>query len=58
MSPVELTNGREGLGRGGGGGREKLYDGEKAWPSINRSILTGYKFVRFEQFLKKTLFSL
>jgi hypothetical protein len=32
LSPVELTDGRV-------GGGAKLYDGEKAWSSINHSIL-------------------
>ncbi len=36
MSPVELTDGR-GDGRGA-----RSYDGEKAWPSINYSVLSGY----------------
>jgi hypothetical protein len=34
--PVELTDGRE--GRGGGG--TKSYNGEVAWSSINRSLLS------------------
>jgi hypothetical protein len=35
---VELTDER---GRGGGVARTKSYDSEIAWPSINRSILSG-----------------
>ncbi len=35
VSPVELTEG------GGGGGGAGSYDGEKAWSSINHSILSG-----------------
>jgi hypothetical protein len=34
VSPVELTNGRGGRGA-------KTYDDEKAWPSINHSILSA-----------------
>jgi hypothetical protein len=41
VSPVELTDERG--GRGGGRGA-KSYDGEKAWPSINYSILSGRRF--------------
>ncbi len=33
----------DGRGEGGGGGRAKLYDGEKAWFSINYSILSDYE---------------
>ncbi len=41
ISLVEHTDGREGEG----GGREaKSYDCKKAWPSINYTILSGYKF--------------
>ncbi len=36
-APVEITDGREG-GRGGGA---KSQDDEKAWSSINQSILSG-----------------
>jgi len=36
--PVQLTDVRE--GEGGGVGAE-LYNRKKAWPSINRSILSG-----------------
>ncbi len=37
VPPVELTYGRG----GGGGGGAKSYDGEKAWSSINHSILSA-----------------
>ncbi len=40
VSPVELTDRRERRGWGSGGG-SKSYDGEKAWSSINLSILSG-----------------
>jgi hypothetical protein len=41
VSPVELTDG-DGRGRAGQGGHEaKSYDIEKAWSSINHSILSG-----------------
>jgi hypothetical protein len=41
VSPVELTDrkGEEGVGDGRGGA--KSYVGEKAWSSINHSILSG-----------------
>jgi hypothetical protein len=38
VSPVELTEGRWAERVGGRGAK---YDGEKAWPSINNSILQG-----------------
>jgi hypothetical protein len=38
---IELTDGQGG-GRGDGGGA-KSYDGEKAWSSIIRSILSGWR---------------
>jgi hypothetical protein len=51
------------MGEGRGireGGRAKSYDREKAWPSINRSILSGVwiQLIPFKIFLNKTLFSL
>jgi hypothetical protein len=39
VSPVELT---DGIGGEEGGGGAKTYDGEKAWSSINHSILSGW----------------
>ncbi len=39
VSPVELTDGRGRAGRGGG--EAKSYNIEKAWSSINHSILYG-----------------
>ncbi len=39
MSPVELTEG-EGGGVGGGAGA-KSYDDEKAWSTMNHSILSA-----------------
>ncbi len=39
MSPVELTDGRGGLGGGRGAN-----DREKAWPSINNSVLSALKY--------------
>jgi hypothetical protein len=41
--PVELTDGREG-GRLGGGRGAKSYDREKAWSSINHSILSDLRY--------------
>ncbi len=41
-SPVELTDWRAG---GGDGRGAKLYDGEKAWPSMNHLILSGIKLI-------------
>ncbi len=38
-APVELTDGREGVGGAGGA---KSYDHEEAWTSINHSILSGF----------------
>ncbi len=38
VSPVEPTDGRG--GREGGGGGAKSYNDEKAWPSVNLSILS------------------
>jgi hypothetical protein len=38
VSPVELTDGREGVGA-------KSYDGEKAWSSINHAILSALMYV-------------
>ncbi len=46
-SPVELTDGR----RGGGG--VKSYDGEKAWSSINHSILSGKDKMRRKAVIQK-----
>jgi hypothetical protein len=40
VSPVELTDGRGGGEESGGGA--KTYVGEKAWSSINPSILSGW----------------
>jgi hypothetical protein len=40
-SPVELTDGREGVSGGG----VETYDGEKTWSSINHSILKTYPLV-------------
>jgi len=42
VSQVELTDGKQGWGVA------KLYDGEKAWYSINHSILSAlYVLLRF-----------
>jgi hypothetical protein len=44
-SPVELTDGRGGRGWG----RNKIYNCEKAWPSMNHSILSveGYTYSKY-----------
>jgi hypothetical protein len=42
VSPVELTNGRE---VGGDELGAESYDRGKAWPSINHSILSEYKYI-------------
>jgi hypothetical protein len=40
VSPIKLTDGKwwEGVGLGA---KSKSYDGKKAWPSLNHSILSG-----------------
>jgi hypothetical protein len=44
VSPAELTDGNGGGGWGGGSGRgAESY--EKAWPSINRTILSSFKLI-------------
>ncbi len=49
MSPVKLIDGRGGQGGGRG---TKSYDREKAWPSINHSILSVRLWALFlQQFL-------
>jgi hypothetical protein len=40
LSPVELNDGRW----GGGGGGAKSFDNEKAWSSVNNSILSDYMY--------------
>jgi hypothetical protein len=46
VSPVELTD-----GRGGAGGRRgvKSYNCERAWPSINNSVLSALKYTQRER---------
>jgi hypothetical protein len=46
VSPFELTDGRG--GRGGGGRGAVSYECKKAWPSINRSILSGAPYRQFQ----------
>jgi hypothetical protein len=55
MSPVELTDGSD--RRGGGGGRgDKSYDCEKTWPSRNHQYSLKYRCASVKRALAFLLF--